>query len=840
MALKDCLAKISGKGDEALSDAEVFEIADEVKRLATARKRTARKRGKALSDEAALREAAEQLAEDAEYFAKIEKRNRVINIIADQRLQEFTERAIADGFSPAEIIRSRNVILNKSSLGSALSAEARHGGIFADFAGAFYGDLERAGLVEFLARRLGIDGQGAGVMDEDIADALYHIGDDGKSSANVSKEARELAEIIARHSERWRIAENDAGGWIKKMRGYIVRQSWRQERVRRRTFEEFRAIVEPELDPVKTYNGADPEEFLSNIYDALRSGVHLSSSRGGGSELAFKGPGNLAKRISRQRILHFKDGRAWHRVHKEFGYGSLIEGVIVGMDHAARNIALMQVWGTNPRAKFDAYRTELAQRFRDQPGISDKIMSRALEYQFRDVSGESRRVHDLTLHNIGSGVRALQRYAKLGTAVVASTVDLAPAAAELRSQGVPLGRAYTDLLAGFLENRSTKEQREITTAIGVALDNYRGALANRYGADGNIPGLVSRMDRLYFKLNLLTPWTDRLKQSVGRTMAWELAKQRNKEYGSLPDLLRKSISRYGIDATRWNIIRQAGMRAVDGRAYLTADAVEALPDSAFAPLGADTPRKAAQIKRELGQQITAYYVDRADYAVPTGGGRERSIWTQGTNPGTPMGEAVRFVAQFKMFPTTYLTKVVGRELGGYSLREAMLQGKGDKVGLAHVIAMTTVLGMVALQAKQVLLGRSPRNPFGEDWKAVWAAAILQGGGFGIYGDFLFAEYSRYGRRLVDQLVGPAPADIARAVELVGSALRGEDVAGEAVQLGKTNMPLTNLFYTKWAMDYLIFYNLQELASPGYLRRMEDRVERENNQTFIIPPSSVID
>ena len=32
---------------------------------------------------------------------------------------------------------------------------------------------------------------------------------------------------------------------------------------------------------------------------------------------------------------------------------------------------------------------------------------------------------------------------------------------------------------------------------------------------------------------------------------------------------------------------------------------------------------------------------------------------------------------------------------------------------------------------------------------------------------------------------------------------------------------------------------QEAASPGFLRRMERRIERENKQTFIIPPSQVI-
>jgi len=39
-----------------------------------------------------------------------------------------------------------------------------------------------------------------------------------------------------------------------------------------------------------------------------------------------------------------------------------------------------------------------------------------------------------------------------------------------------------------------------------------------------------------------------------------------------------------------------------------------------------------------------------------------------------------------------------------------------------------------------------------------------------------------------------------------------------------------------ALDYLVLYNLQEMANPGYLKRVEKRIERENGQTFLFPPS----
>ena len=67
----------------------------------------------------------------------------------------------------------------------------------------------------------------------------------------------------------------------------------------------------------------------------------------------------------------------------------------------------------------------------------------------------------------------------------------------------------------------------------------------------------------------------------------------------------------------------------------------------------------------------------------------------------------------------------------------------------------------------------------------------------------------------------------------------EDLRGDAIRLLKGNTSFANLFYTQQAMNYLVWYQLQETVNPGYLRRMERRIERENNQTYWMPPTSII-
>ena len=65
------------------------------------------------------------------------------------------------------------------------------------------------------------------------------------------------------------------------------------------------------------------------------------------------------------------------------------------------------------------------------------------------------------------------------------------------------------------------------------------------------------------------------------------------------------------------------------------------------------------------------------------------------------------------------------------------------------------------------------------------------------------------------------------------------MGGDLVRLAKGNIPFANLFYVKGAMDYLVWYQLQEALNPGYLRRMERRVKRENDQEYWLAPSKLV-
>src|SRR5690606_32061430 len=62
-----------------------------------------------------------------------------------------------------------------------------------------------------------------------------------------------------------------------------------------------------------------------------------------------------------------------------------------------------------------------------------------------------------------------------------------------------------------------------------------------------------------------------------------------------------------------------------------------------------------------------------------------------------------------------------------------------------------------------------------------------------------------------------------------------DAGANLLRIATQNTPYINLFYTRMALDYLLLYQVQEALNPGYLRRMERRINKENNPTSLLSP-----
>lgn len=771
------------------------------------------------------------LGNNALLQAAIEKRSEVLNLAARSKAMRYISRFEND---PALGIKAYLGGTVKVYEGGRLSIDSLGRSLAMKYIGRFVDDLEKAGVFEIFTR---------GLLDREVAQEMWEIRPGGKQGISGSKEARTIAEIVHKWQSIAVDRQNRAGAFILKLPGYIVRQSHDQARVRRAGYETWRDIILPKLDPEKTFGTADPEEFLKSAYDAIKTGMHMRVQGAAESThlTGFRGPSNVAKKASAERMLHFKSADDWTEYNTAFGTSNLREAVIYGLEHAARNTALMEGLGTNPHATLDSIIKSQKRKFREKEEIYDTLNSNGIMNLFKEIEGTSRIPVNINASRISSGIRIIQNMAKLGGAVLTSVADIPFQVSEMRYQGVSVFSAYANALQNVFRGRSKGDKDAIARMLGVGFDGIVGDIMSRFGPQDHVPGILSKMQQRFFKLNMLTWWNDSHRTGVALMMSNHLADQANKGFDQLDPELRRLFSMYEISPEEWSLIRTKGLTELNGNKYITPEGLRDIDDKTIAAVYgvSENSKRIEGLRDALENKLQAYFVDRTDFAVPIPNASERAIMNQGTQPGTPLGEALRFIMQFKSFPITAIHKQIGREIYGYgamSMKESFLQGKGSAIGLAHLIGSTTLFGYLGLVLKDLAKGKEPRRMNNEK---VVLAAMAQGGGLGIYGDFLFGEYQKYGRSALGTVAGPTLGQFDSVMAMWSSAVRGEDFGAEAIRFGVSNTPFMNLFYTKAAMDYMILYQLQEMANPGYLRRMETRMKNENEQQFFIPPSTTI-
>ena len=824
-----------------LEDQEISEIFE----LLRGRAKEIMAREGALGMEQATLRAADELGKQAQQAALIERRNALINLRRRGEIVSFVRGSFAD--RPDLGIESLLVGTNLARQGSRLSVAAEQKSLGDADIGGLIHDLERKDLTAVLAK---------GSADVDIADALWKIGNDLDTS-KLNDQVVDIAKIIQKYQEAARLDANRAGANIGDLPGYIARQSHDSEKIGSAGFDKWVEDILPRLDP-KTFDGVSNEaSFLRGVFDGLVTGDHLKSSDGAKPN-GFRGPANIAKKVSQERVLHFKDGVAWHEYNQQYGTGNLREAVLRGLDLSGQNTALMRRLGTNPEANLNMAMDIIAEDVRksgDPAALANFNTARQtmLANRFAEVSGATRIPGNATQARIAANVRAWQSLSKLGGALLSSFTDLPVAASEMRYQGKNFLGSLGEMTAGLAKGRGSLEQREILSSFGVYADSMRGEIMRRFSADDSVGGKMSRGMSLFFKLNGLSWWTDANKASAGLMMAHNLAQNKGRAWGTMDAGFRRTLGLYDIDAGKWDLLRSMDTRMADGRDYLTADGIGDIPADRIGDYLTSQGRKVSdsairETREGLDRSLRAYVNDRVSYAVLEPDARTRSIMNQGTRPGTMMGDLNRFLTQFKSFPAAYMQKTLGRELygrgyaptplgegyrGSKDLMAALKNGNGEKLGLAQLLLWTTAFGYLSMASKDIVKGREPRSV---DDPKTWVAAMVQGGGFGIFGDFMFGEVSRFGNKPLETLAGPTLGTAASVVDLWSKVRSGDDAAASALRLTQNNTPFLNLFYTRIAMDHLFLYSVQEAMNPGSLRRTEERIQKDNGQQFLVRPS----
>ncbi len=273
------------------------------------------------------------------------------------------------------------------------------------------------------------------------------------------------------------------------------------------------------------------------------------------------------------------------------------------------------------------------------------------------------------------------------------------------------------------------------------------------------------------------------------------------------------MRRHGMTAEEWDVIRATPTIEADGARFFAVDELMRREDL---PTGQ---------REALAARVQGIITEEMMHAVPEPDALARVVTTGfGAQRGTLMGELGRSVLQFKSFPIAVISLHVQRAVHAAALRSP---GSAAAYAAALIIG-TTTFGYLAMQAKQIARGKDPRDPALPE---TWAAAFTQGGGAGIYGDFLFNDVNRFGRGPVRTMMGPTVDLVEDATRVslgnVQELMQGEDpeLGADVVGFASRYMPGGSLWYSRLVLERAIFDQLALEADPRGARGRFNRAER---------------
>lgn len=769
-----------------------------------------------------------QRASELEYQATINTKNgmynkgvtHILNVLVSGRIKSITDEFMS------ELYRGLEPFLSKVGFRKLDPAE----------------ELE---LARMLWDQEGLK-KGAGTAVEDMTEAEYLaqkyrlVSDMAFNRANEA--GADIGYLRGRIPQVWDNRAVRFYGLSARERAELAMPTTKQHRRAKlavRAMLDWVDFVFPQLDRSRYL---DPETNLplgdDEVKQMLGSVWQTLATRGLSNEPTglVQGRGaSLADQLGAHRELHFKDAESFLEANRSFGRGDLFQAMIGDLRNKAHAIALMETLGPNPEVGFRTIHA-WAKSHQAQATTDGRHGSVRNELMFDELMGKTASAQEdrFDLANrFMQGARNYLTAAKMGMLLLSQVNDVATFRAIAQSDGLDTGRAFR--IALKLLNPLNAADREIARKHGILAQSIINDVALRYGAE-QTPGMSRQLANWTVTLSGAEHWTNANKMAFQALIGSHVADYRKMRFTDLDPDFRAMLERYDIRGADWDIIRQAESVGLGGvevvSPYLVKKVVTRESGNMAGGKAAAAEARAAQTAiREAATKYGAMLAEEADTGMLTPDLRTHALINQATRPGTLWGEFARSMMLFKTFSIAILTRAIPRIFAsGVS---------GNRAGMAAQWAIGMIIGgAVSMQLKEIAKGRNPRDMADINF---WAAATLQSGGMGIFGDFLLNDVNRFGGGLASTIGGPVVgfADDLRRLTIgnLQQAAEGEETkfGAEAIQFAKNYAPMINLWYTRLVLDHLLFFHVQEAVNPGYLQRMQRRVEEQNDQTWWAPP-----
>lgn len=661
----------------------------------------------------------------------------------------------------------------------------------------------------------------------------------GEDSGNAA--AKTGADAWRKVTEGLRERANAAGMDIGKLDDWHYPQSHSQGRIAQAGLEKWTADVLPKLDRSKYINADGTRMSDERVQDFLRYAYDSIITDGQNKVEAGKtaGAGLTANRQSAHRQIFFKDADSYLAYQGDYGDKNLWTTLTGHINTLSRDIALNEVLGPNAEQTFKYFNDRtLLDELRQDPTHADKIRTAAKfnEALYDNVAGKTSVVNQ-KIADVGQSFRNWEVATKLGKVVITALGDEAGMSATAFANKIPWSEVFAREFKYL--NPANAEDRSVASHASLGLNGMIGGL-NRFGSeDLNLSNGVGGLAKIReFTAKLATGvmhasgaeamWDGR-RRALGSVLMSYLGKTVGEveHFADINQADHGILANKGVTENDWQVWKAAepedwGMK----HGVLTPKAVQSIPDEAIAHLGDPDA-----LRRHASTMLLGHVLEETGMGVMDTGARERTAMRFGTQSGTKAGELIRSMLLFKGFSASMMMK-------HWSRASDMPTASAKGMYAARLIVTGTIMGAVANELRNLISGKDPQNVAEPRF---WAEATLRGGGLGFYGDFLYSEATSHDTTLVPALMGPLATEAESAWNLTGGAAfkaaRGErtDEGANLIRYAKGNLPFLNMWYTQAAMDHLVWNEMQEASSPGYLDRMQAKAEATRGTSWYWDP-----
>ncbi|WP_440530983.1 hypothetical protein [Serratia marcescens] len=811
----ECIQAITAASQRPLTAAEIKGIEDRIVKNMRNLARNDPASWRNLSEAERMQRAGQMAADELQREAALKKRRVALTIAARQRLDNYINSYQGkDGKLEA---LNRTIAFHADGKANFLSVESRTKAT-RDYALSQLEELFEAIDPRFF--QLFEDNQG-------VRDLIYEMR--GQETGN--QRAKRGAEAWRGVAELLRQRFNDAGGDVGFLEDWGLPQHHSMEKVGKASQDEWVGFVIGKLDRNK-YVKENGEMMSDAELAAFLGEAYKTIATGGMNKLSDSGlriSGARANRGSAERQIHFRDAETYLEYQQRFGEKSMWDILVNHIDGISKDIALVETYGPNPdhvfRSLLDQLTSETAKANPQRAGRVNRLRN-STESLYNFVAGKTQPIANPHIARWSDNVRNWLVATRLGSALISSLSDNGTMYLTAKVNNLPMAQLLRNQLAAM--NPANKEELRLARGAGLSMETLIGSV-NRWATDNMGPSASRWTANAVMRASGLSAWSDAHKRAYGVTMMGGMGNL-VRQHGSLGNIAAEDsriIKSKGITDRDWSIWRLAEQEdwGSGNTTMLTPESIMRIPNEKLEAFG--NPER---VKFEAMRKLLATVSEEVDMAVISPGARERMIAGAGMQRGTVSGELWRSLFLFKSFPFSVMMRHWSRAMG-------MPSAGGRAAYLATFLASTTILGAMSQQISDLISGRNPREAFGEKAPQFWLNALLKGGGLGLYGDFLLSDHTRYGSGALASMLGPVAGLVDDAIKLAQgvplNAVEGkpEQTGGDTVKFVKGLIPGQNLWYTKAALDHMIFNQMQEYFSPGYLRRMEKRSQKEFNQTY---------